>query len=176
MSSAGPAAPRSGTVTVTGEVRAVQQRTEWVNEHGSRSIWTFRLDATDENGAQLGLVQVEMRGITFEGTLADGDSVRVSGRWRKGSIRAAEVQNLTMGTLVRAKNYKGLQIAAAVVFVVGAAVFAFFAIDASREADARREQFERERREFMEQRQGFPDEFCDTARDAGFTLPEECEE
>lgn len=175
MSNVGSTAPRSGTVTVMGEARAVQQRTEWVNEHGSRSIWTFRLDATDQNGARLGLVQVEMRGITFEGTLADGDSVRVSGRWHKGSIRAEDVQNLTMGTLVRAKNYKGLKIVAAIVFVVGAAVFALFAIDASRDAAARREQFEQERQALMEQRQGIPEEFCETAREAGLTPPE-CEE
>lgn len=175
MSDVGPVAPRSGAVTVTGEARAVQQRTEWVNEHGSRSIWTFRLDATDQNGARLGLVQVEMRGITFEGTIADGDSVRVSGRWHKGSIRAEDVQNLTMGTLVRAKNYRGLKIAAAIVFVVGAGVFAFFAIDSSRDAAARHEEFEQKRQEIMEQQQGIDEEFCETAKDAGITPPG-CEE
>lgn len=175
MSDVGPVAPRSGPVTVTGEARAVQQRTEWVSESGSRSIWTFRLDATDQNGARLGLVQIEMRGITFEGSLADGDSVRVAGKWHNGIIRAEQVQNLTMGTLVRAKNYKGLMVVAIALFVVGAAVIAFFAIDSSRDAAARREQFERQRQEIMEQQPGISEEFCETAKEAGITPPD-CEE
>jgi hypothetical protein len=162
-------------VTVTGNVHSVQQRTEWMNEGASRSIWTFRLDAVDQNGTQLGAIQVEMRGISFEGSLSNGDSVRVTGKWRHGSIRAEQVQNLTTGALVRAKNYRGLMIAALLVFVFGAGAIVYLGIDSSRDAAERREQIQQEQQEIMNQQGDVSDEFCETAKEAGL-IPPQCEE
>ena len=167
------AAQRSGHATVTGEVRSVQRRTEWIGESGSRSIWTFRLDATDAAGQSLGLVEVEMRGFSFEGSLSEGDSVRVGGRWRSGTLRAEELQNLTTGAVVRAKTYKGLRLAAFALFLVFAAGIAFFTIVASRESDERRGEFERRRQEQQQELQGeLPEGYCEAAEAAGFDRPE----
>ena len=165
---------RSGRATLTGEVRSIQRRTEWIGEGGSRSIWTFRLDATDETGGRLGPVEVEMRGFSFEGNLAEGDSVRVGGRWRRGALRAEEVQNLTTGALVRAKTYKGLRIAVFALFLAVAAGIVFFAVDSAREADERRQDLERQRQEQQQQFQGeLPEGFCEAAESAGLT-PAQC--
>jgi hypothetical protein len=162
-------------VTVTGEVRSVHRRTEWIGE-GSRSIWTFRMDGVDQAGNRLSPVEVEMRGFSFEGSLSEGDSVRVSGRWRNGAIRAEQLQNQTTGALVRAKTYKGLRVAALALFVLIAAGIVFFAVGSWRESGERREQFERERRELIEQQQQFqgdvPEGFCEAAEDAGLDPPQ----
>lgn len=170
MAGLGPGA-RSGHATVTGEVRSVQRRTEWIGE-GSRSIWTFRLEGSDEAGQRLGVVEVEMRGFSFEGSLTEGDSVRVSGKWRRGTLRAEQVQNLTTGALVRVKAYKGLRIVAFAFFVIVAAGIAYFSISASREAGERRERFERLRQE-QQQQGGVPEGFCEAAEQAGLT-PAQC--
>jgi hypothetical protein len=162
-------------VTVTGEVHSVQQRTEWVHEGSSRSIWSFRLDAADQNGSRLGAVQIEMRGLSFEGNLTNGDSVRVTGRWRNGAIRAEEVQNLTTGALVRAKNYRGLMIGAILFFVVVAGAVAYFGITSSREAAERHEQLRQEQQELIDRQGEVSDEFCETAKEAGL-VPPQCEE
>ena len=166
---------RSGRVTVTGEVRSVHRRTEWLGE-GSRSIWTFRVEGSDQHGNRLAPAEIEMRGFSFEGSLSEGDSVRVSGRWRRGAIRAEQVENLTTGALVRAKTYKGLRIAAFAMFVLIAGGIAYFALDSSREAAERREQFERERQELREQHQfqgEVPEGFCEAAESAGLD-PAQC--
>lgn len=165
---------RSGSVTITGQASAVQQRTEWMNE-GSRSIWTFRIEGTDQNGTRLGPVQVEMRGISFEGNLTNGDSVRVSGRWRRGSIRANEITNLTTGAEVRAKNYTGLKVAFLAVFAVVAGAIAVFAVGASRDAAERREEIQQRQQEMQEQQGNFDADFCETAKEAGL-VPPQCEE
>lgn len=142
---------------------------------GSRSIWTFRLEGTDQNGVRRGPVQVEMRGISFEGSLTNGDSVRVTGRWRRGAIRANEVENLTTGALVRAKNYTGLKVAAIVVFVGVAGTIAFFAVGSARDAAERREQIQQRQQELMNQQGDVSEEFCETAKEAGLAPPQ-CEE
>lgn len=142
----------------------------------SRSVWTFRLERYDQHGNRLAPVQIEMRGLAFEGSLTDGDSVRVTGRWRGGALRANEVQNLTTGALVRAKNYKGAMIVALVVFLVIAGALAVFAINSSNEFNEQQEQFERRQEELFDQQQlqgGVPAGFCEAAQAAGLQ-PAEC--
>jgi hypothetical protein len=145
----------------------------------SRSIWTFRLERYDPQGNRLAPVQVEMRGLAFEGSLTDGDSVRVTGRWRGGVIRASEVENLTTGALVRAKSYKGLMIAALAVFVVIAAAIATFAIRSSNEVREDQERFQQQtdllEQQFQDQVDASQEQFCATAEQAGFR-PAECVE
>lgn len=163
---------RSGRATLTGEVRSVQRRTEWIGE-GSRSIWTFRLEGTDATGQRLGQVEVEMRGFSFEGSLTEGDSVRVAGRWRHGSLRAEQLENLTTGALVRAKTYKGLRVAIFAAFLVIASGIVYFAIDSSRDAAERRERLEQQQLEQQQQFQGeVPEEFCEAAESAGLDPPQ----
>lgn len=167
-----PGGGRSGPVTVTGTVSAVQQRMELMNE-SSRSIWAFRVTGTDQNGSAIGPVQVEMRAISIEGSLADGDSVRVTGRWRRGVIRAEHVENLTMGTDVRAKNYTGLKIAVGALMLVFLGGVAYFGISSARESERRHEEIRRQQQQQREQFQnGLPEGYCETAEEAGLQPPQ----
>lgn len=163
---------RSGPVTVTGQVSSVQQRMEWMNE-GSRSIWTFRVAGTDQNGTSIGPVQVELRGISIEGNVSEGDSVRVGGRWRRGSIRADQVHNLTTGAEVRAKNYTGLKVAVAALMVVVLGGIAYFGITSAQEADERREEIQRQQQLRQQEFQGgIPEGYCEAAEEAGLQPPQ----
>jgi hypothetical protein len=176
-----PEMKRSGTATFEGEARSMQQRTESLGESGSRSIWTFRLERYDAHGNRLRPVQVEMRGLAFEGSLSDGDSVRVTGRWRDGTIRAKAVENLTTGALVKSKSYKGAMIAALIVFLIIAGLFAWFAINASNEFNDQfqgnqqdfQEQVDQSNQEFQQQEEEARQQFCEEAANAGLT-PANC--
>jgi hypothetical protein len=66
-------------------------------------------------------VPVEMQGYTFEGSLAEGDWVRLRGSLKRGTFRASEVENLTTGATVRAKRAPN-----AVAVVVGAVFLVLF--------------------------------------------------
>jgi hypothetical protein len=162
----------------------MQQRTESMGQQNSRTIWTFRLERYDSNGNRLRPVQVEMRGLAFEGSLSDGDQVRVTGRWRDGTVRADRLENLTTGALVRAKSYKGVMIAALVVFLVVAGLIAWFAIDASNDFNRDREQFQQQfennqgelQEQFEQDAEQAEEEalqkFCEEAVQAGLSPPQ----
>lgn len=162
---------RSGRTTVEGEVRSIQRRTEWYGDSGSRSIWTFRLTGTDEMGRQIGPIEVEMRAFSFEGSLTEGDAVRVSGRWRRGSLRAEQVENQTTGVLVRAKTYKGLRAVILAVFVLMMGGIVFFGVQSARDAEKRQEQLRRQQQQQEELQGEFPEEFCEAAESAGLEPP-----
>jgi hypothetical protein len=66
-------------------------------------------------------VPVEMQGYTFEGSLAEGDWVRLRGSLKRGTFRASEVENLTTGATVSAKRARR-----GGVVVVGALFLALF--------------------------------------------------
>jgi hypothetical protein len=159
---------QTGKATLVGEVHLMQQRTEHMGEDSSRTIWSFRLVRYDPGGNALRPVPVEMRGIAFEGSLAEGDQVRVAGRWRGGTLRAEQLENLTTGALVRAKSYKGLMIAALVVFLIFAGLIAWWAIDSSNDFDRRSEQ----NQQLFEQRsEEMQRQFCEDAAAMGQTPP-----
>jgi hypothetical protein len=172
---------RSGSATFVGEARSMQQRTEQLGEQGSRSIWSFRLERYDARGNRLRPVQVEMRGLAFEGSLTDGDSVRVTGKWHDGTIRAKSVENLTTGALVKSKSYKGAMIAALIVFLIIAGLLAWFAMNASNQFDEQfqrdqqefQEQFDQTNEDFQQQQEEAKQEYCDAAIAGGLT-PADC--
>lgn len=166
----------SGKATLVGEARSLQQRTESMGQDASRSVWAFRLERYDSSGNRLRPVQVEMRGLKFEGSLTDGDQVRVSGRWRGGLVRAESLENLTTGALVRAKSYKGAMIVALVVFLIIAGLLAWFAINAQNNFNKTSQQFEQQQQQFEQDsdqaRQDALREFCANAASIGATPPE----
>ena len=86
----------------------MQQRTETDARDGAQAgatlILTFRLERFDNDGNRLQPIPIEMRGRSFEGALADGDWVEVSGGWRDGTLRAKRVQDLTTGAVIRARS------------------------------------------------------------------------
>jgi hypothetical protein len=100
-----PPAPRTDghTRVVGGQVRGIEtlfaQRSE-----SNEMIWTFRVERYDEAGNRVQLVPVEMRGQAFEGSINDGDWVRAHGKFRAGTFRAKDVENVTTGAGIRAKR------------------------------------------------------------------------
>ena len=67
-------------------------------------MWSFRVERFDEVGNRVALVPVELRGLKVEGSLSDGDRVRMTGRLRGGTLRPKLVENLTTGATVRARD------------------------------------------------------------------------
>lgn len=115
----------SGGVVV-GQARDVQTRsdTDWFTKT-ERVVLAFRVQGFDASGNLALLVPVEMRGSTFEGSVRDGDRVRVTGRRRRGIIHAKKIENLDDGSEITAR---GLPAAAKVLTAVGlVAVAAFIA-------------------------------------------------
>ncbi|MFI8344799.1 hypothetical protein ACIF8W_32700 [Streptomyces sp. NPDC085639] len=92
-------------------------REQWGNG-GSEDVWHFRLTRHDEDGNALQPVPIEMRALSFSGSVSNGDQVRLSGRWRDGTLRVDELRNLTTQARVHNKNYRGQLTVARVLFVL----------------------------------------------------------
>jgi len=77
-------------------------------EHPRRktiTVWNFRLERVDLDGAPLPRIPVEMRAQQMVGSINNGDLVEVEQRWRPGQLlRVHRVRNLTTGTYVQAKR------------------------------------------------------------------------
>lgn len=111
---------------VEGQARGVQARVERRGDNAHQEVWTFRVERFDEAGNRVLLVPVEMRGLGFEGSIGDGDWVRVRGRRRRGTFHAREVENLTTGATVRAKQIPKWVTGIMVALLVGIVVFIAF--------------------------------------------------
>ncbi|MEV5484433.1 MULTISPECIES: hypothetical protein [Streptomyces] len=110
--------------------RGVQLRTEMQGGTENRGVsttvvCTFRIEVQDATGAPVGLVPVEMRGYSFEGSVGDGDRVRATGRVKRGTLRVKELLNLTTGAEVSAKT---TPVAVVVIFVLIFIGFMIFVI------------------------------------------------
>ncbi|MFD7206602.1 hypothetical protein [Streptomyces sp. NPDC059893] len=93
------------------------QREQWPNG-ASEEVWHFRLARHDADGNALQPIPVEMRGLSFSGSVSNGDKVQLSGRWRDGTLRANEFKNLTTHARVHNKAYRGQLIAARVLIIL----------------------------------------------------------
>jgi hypothetical protein len=68
-------------------------------------VWNFRLERTDAAGVALNPIAIEMRGIGFNGAIANGDIIEVRGTYKKGKIlRVQYVKNLTSQVTVEARR------------------------------------------------------------------------
>ncbi|MET9852150.1 hypothetical protein ABZY57_04245 [Streptomyces sp. NPDC006450] len=93
------------------------QSEQW-GQGGSEEVWHFRLKRHDADGNTLQPIPVEMRALSFSGSVSNGDQVRISGRWRDGTLRADELWNLTTNARVHNKAYRGQLIAAKVIMIL----------------------------------------------------------
>ncbi|MFI8105471.1 hypothetical protein [Streptomyces sp. NPDC086023] len=93
------------------------QREQWGNG-GSEEVWHFRLARHDADGNALRPIPVEMRALSFSGSVSNGDQVQVAGRWKDGTLRADELQNLTTQARVHNKAYRGQMMAARVIIAL----------------------------------------------------------
>jgi len=72
-----------------------------VDEIGTQSIWSFQVIPQRADTSQLPVLNVEMKGQNFEGSLHDGDQVRLpTGPLGEGMIRVSKLENLTDHTQV----------------------------------------------------------------------------
>jgi hypothetical protein len=100
MSDPSNAVVRRGAAELRGVVRNVQFRSELRGEHGSIQVLTFHLEQYDAVGKELQPVLVELRGVSLEGQVADGEQVTVAGKWRNGRVVAKQVVSQTTGAAV----------------------------------------------------------------------------
>jgi hypothetical protein len=124
----------SSTPTITGVVSGFTSRFE---EDGRKQqlVWNFSL-VTEDTAHQRFYVPVQMRGVTFDGAIQDGDIISVDAVWRPGdTVHANSVINVrTRATIVA--NSKGtppsrLARTISVVFIViFVGAFAFLLIGA----------------------------------------------
>jgi hypothetical protein len=96
-------APLSGVIE--GQVRGIDRRTDPRGRKRQDAVWTFRIERYDDLGNQVAVVPVEMRGRAFTGALGEGDWVRVRGVGRGGNLRTRRAENVTTGSLVKAKRH-----------------------------------------------------------------------
>ncbi|MFI0903094.1 hypothetical protein ACH4TE_06035 [Streptomyces sioyaensis] len=106
--------------------RGVQLRTEvggTSDNVGTIVVCTFRIEVQDATGATVGVVPVEMRGRSFEGSVGDGDRVRATGKVKRGTLRVKELLNLTTGAEVSAKTTPVAVVVIAVLVFIGFVIF-----------------------------------------------------
>ncbi|MDF6019646.1 hypothetical protein [Streptomyces sp. JH34] len=91
---------------VTGQVTMFQERYERrATSNDPVTVWSFRLERQDERGQPLPRVGVEMRGTGFDGTLAQGDWVRIDEAWQPGTtLQTRQIANLSTNSTVRARG------------------------------------------------------------------------
>ena len=123
MSDQSNAVVRRGAAELSGVVRNVQFRSELRGENGSVQVLTFQLEQHDAVGKQLQPALVELRGLSLEGQVADGEQVTVAGKWRNGRVVAKQVVSQTTGASIRARR-PPLWVAVPVA-IIFAAFFAF---------------------------------------------------
>ncbi|MGV9947019.1 hypothetical protein [Rhodococcus aetherivorans] len=89
----------------------------------------FRIERYDPNGNRLRPVSVELRSWTgFEGSLSEGDHVRVFGRWKKGQLHCNRINNLTTGASLGKRSLHPLMVVALVLFALFFVAVASFVV------------------------------------------------
>lgn len=133
---------------VEGEARAIQQRSESYGENSSMTVMSFRVERYDDAGNRQQPVPVQFRALGYDGSLSEGDRVRVFGDWKAGTLHSKRMDNLSTGASVAVKSYRKQLIAFLLVVAVMVAVFASIWVFSSRAFDA---QTERSHQQFCEQ-------------------------
>ncbi len=88
-----------------GEVHSFSERHEQGRSSSPpKTVWSFRVDCYEEGKLQAA-IPVEMRGKRFDGWINEGDTVILSGRWRKGKImHPKRVFNVSNNAVVKARK------------------------------------------------------------------------
>jgi hypothetical protein len=96
------------TGKIRGIVRGFQSRSESQSMgqgHRTWTVWTFRLESHDQGSNLVQRIPVEMRGLSMEGSINDGDEVEIPGRWQPGqTVQPSEAYNVTTHSTVRSKG------------------------------------------------------------------------
>lgn len=101
---------------LVGTVRDLRHR-ERDDAGTAMTVLDFRIERHDASGNRLAPVPVQMRGMSFSGSVNNGDDVRVDkGKWRHGTLRVEALGNLTTGASVRSNVHSFGQTVFKVVF------------------------------------------------------------
>ena len=110
--SQGPGA-RAGAGGILGVARGVRERTDQRaigQSQASEHVWTFRVERHDTEGRVLQPIPVEMRGLSFRGSINEGDWVEIPGTWKPGvTLQPRRLRNRTTGADVRSKGSAAAQ-------------------------------------------------------------------
>jgi hypothetical protein len=93
--------PRHGQATVEGQV---QNFHEGVEAGRPVTVWTFRIKRYDRSGNELPALPALMRTAYVEGSISDGDRVRVTGEWKDGTLHVDRVDDITTQAVVKRKG------------------------------------------------------------------------
>jgi hypothetical protein len=159
-----PHASRRGRATVEGQIRGIQQRVESHGELDS-SVWTFRIERYDRDGNRLPPIPVQMRGIAFEGSLSEGDEIKVVGVWKAGTLYTERVQNITTGATVKAKSHKWAYLIIALIVLAG---FITFAVYSQRQYQQR---VDRQDQNYQQEVDRQTQKWCQQAKQYGMVPP-----
>ena len=87
-----------------GEVQSFHEMTD-IDESGTQFIWNFRVIPQPSDRSRLPVLDVEMKGKGFEGSLHNGDQVSLAKvPLGEGTIRISKLENLTDHTQVIARG------------------------------------------------------------------------
>jgi hypothetical protein len=84
-------------------IAVLQERQGQPGDMYSQTVWSFRLQRTEPGGTRMPLVEVEMWGLKFEGSLAVGDELELDARGYKSGdiVFMKKLRNLTSNSVVR---------------------------------------------------------------------------
>jgi len=117
---------------IVGIARNVQQSSEQAGYMGGRQsgyqqttqILRFRLEQYDQSNNRT-VRNVELRSLSIEGFITEGDRVEVFGKSEGGLIRAKQIVSLDTGAVVEAKGFSGAMKASFVISgIVGVMILA----------------------------------------------------
>jgi hypothetical protein len=118
-------APRRGRAKSGDPKVGVARDVKFRSEPNSEQVCTFRVERQDAQGSPLPPVPVEMRGLSFSGSLSNGDWVQLPKLPRGGrTLEPRAVVNLTNGARLERKGSRRRRMSCGLlVFLIVAAVF-----------------------------------------------------
>jgi hypothetical protein len=108
---------RAGAGGILGVARGVRERTDQRGigqSQAAEQVWTFRVERHDQEGRVLPPIPVEMRGLSFHGSINEGDWVEIPVKWAPGTmLHPRRLRNRTTGADVRSRGSAAAQTASA---------------------------------------------------------------
>lgn len=95
-------APLYSKTKIVGNVHGLSQRTAQVNQQ----VYSFRVETYDDQGNRLPPVTIEMKGISFEGSLNEGDQVQINKKPKHGiTFKVNKLTNITAGSTFKVRKH-----------------------------------------------------------------------
>ena len=90
---------------IIGYVKNIKERSEKKGINDTLTIMTFHVERFDQQGNRIAPIPVEMKGMSFSGSINEGDHVGIDTHFREGKIlQVKKLHNLTNKSLVLTKG------------------------------------------------------------------------